>query len=66
MVWSMLVATAAADGAIRPYGAAKAAPRPLRTSDGAPRRRGGHAAPAEQKRGPFSARRGDADVAANR
>ena len=31
----MLVATAAADGAIRPYGAAKAAPRPLRTSAGA-------------------------------
>ena len=35
MVWSMLVATAAADGAIRPYGAAKAAPLPLRKSDGA-------------------------------
>jgi hypothetical protein len=35
IVWSMLVATAAADGAIRPSGTAKAAPRPLRTSDGA-------------------------------
>ena len=33
MVWSMLVATAAADGAIRPYDATKAAP--LRTSAGA-------------------------------
>ena len=31
----MLVATAAADSAIRPYGTAKAAPLPLRTSDGA-------------------------------
>ena len=32
---SAVATAAAADGTIRPYGTAKAAPRPLRTSDGA-------------------------------